>query len=288
MTGFGEARLQDHRWTILVEIRTVNNRHFKMSAKISDAHAMVEPALEHLVRDRVRRGTVQVTLRIDRPRRPEDYQLNVVALTGYRDQLKTMPGFDERKFDVCQLLNLPGVVEETHSGDQVSEHEWPEMAVVVTEALSRLEASRALEGRAMAAELVALARGIHDQVDLIARRGPEVVKNIQDRLCERVRVLLQGSGGTVEPAALAREVAILADRSDISEEIVRLRAHLAQFISIIDEPESSGRKLEFVTQEMGREINTIGSKAGDVEISRQVVEVKALLEKIRELVQNVE
>jgi uncharacterized protein (TIGR00255 family) len=288
MTGFGEARLQDHRWTILVEVRSVNNRHFKLSAKISDGHAMVEPALEQLVRDRVRRGTVQVNLRIDRPRRPEDYRLNLAALTGYRDQLKKVPGFDERGFDLSHLLVLPGVVEEAHAGDQLSDQEWPEIAGVVAEALSRLEVSRAQEGRAMAAELVALARGIHDQVNLISQRGPEVVKNIQSRLCERVRVLLHGSGGTVEPAALAREVAILADRSDISEEIVRLRAHLAQFIAIIDEPESAGRKLEFVTQEMGREINTIGSKANDVEISRLVVEAKSLLEKVRELIQNAE
>ena len=99
---------------------------------------------------------------------------------------------------------------------------------------------------------------------------------------------MQEQGVTVEPKDLVREVAILADRCDISEEIVRLRAHLAQFVATIDEPESSGRKLEFVSQEMGREINTIGSKASDVEISRAVVEVKALLEKIRELVQNVE
>ncbi len=288
MTGFGEARLRDQRWTILVEVRSVNNRHFKLSAKISDAYAMVEPALEQLIRARVRRGTVQVNLRIDRPRRPEDYRLNLVALTGYRDQLQEVPGFDERTFDFSRLLVLPGVVEEARSEDRLPDQEWPEIAGVVTEALSQLESSRAQEGRAMAAELSALARGIDQQVDLIAERGPEVVKNIQNRLYERVRALLHGGGGTVEPAALAREVAILADRSDISEEIVRLRAHLVQFNAIIDEPESSGRKLEFVTQEMGREVNTIGSKAGDVEISRQVVEVKSLLEKIRELVQNVE
>ena len=110
----------------------------------------------------------------------------------------------------------------------------------------------------------------------------------QKRLTERVSALLKDHDTTVEPKDLVREVAILVDRGDISEEIVRLRAHLTQFFATIDEDESSGRKLEFVSQEMGREVNTIGSKAGDVEISRSVVEVKALLEKIRELVQNVE
>ena len=95
MTGFGEARLQDQRWTIVVEMRTVNNRHFKLSAKISEAYATMEPALEQLVREKVKRGTVQLSLRIDRPRRPEDYRLNLVALASYRDQLQGLRGFDE-------------------------------------------------------------------------------------------------------------------------------------------------------------------------------------------------
>jgi len=288
MTGFGEARHQDQRWTILVEMRTVNNRHFKLSAKISETHAMMEPALEQLVREKVRRGTVQLSLRIDRPRRPEDYRVNVVALTSYRDQLQGLRGSDLGPVDVAQLLVLPGVVEESRSADQSPDQDWPEIATVVSEALSRLDAARAQEGRAMAAELTALVRGIHAQLSLIAERGPQVVQNIQKRMSERVQALLHDNGVMIEPNDLAREIAILADRGDISEEIVRLRAHLAQFDEIIAERESSGRKLEFVAQEMGREINTIGSKASDVQISRAVVEVKALLEKIRELVQNVE
>ena len=113
MTGFGEARLQSPRWTIVVEVRTVNNRHFKLSAKISESHAMIEPALEQLVREKVRRGTVQVNLRIERPRRPEDYRLNLTALASYRDQLKSLRGFRRahgRRFRACS--SLPGVVED--------------------------------------------------------------------------------------------------------------------------------------------------------------------------------
>src|SRR5262249_26102922 len=101
MTGFGEARVQSPRWTIVVEVRTVNNRHFKLRARISESHAALEPALEQLVRERVRRGTVQVSLRIDRPRRPEDYRLNLTALNSYRDQLKALRGHDERAFDIA-------------------------------------------------------------------------------------------------------------------------------------------------------------------------------------------
>jgi uncharacterized protein (TIGR00255 family) len=288
MTGFGEARRQDQQWTIAVELRTVNNRHFKLSAKIPESYAMMEPALEQLVREKVRRGTVQLSLRIDRPRRPEDYRINLVALSSYRDQLKALRGFDERTLDLGQLLALPGVVEDFRSLDRQPDHDWPEIARVVNEALAKLEAARAVEGRAMAAELIALGRAVSGQLSLIAERGPQVVEQHQKRLTERVAALLKNHDVTVEAKDLVREVAILADRGDISEEIVRLRAHLTQFFATIDEDESSGRKLEFVSQEMGREVNTIGSKAGDVEISRSVVEVKALLEKIRELVQNVE
>ena len=140
----------------------------------------------------------------------------------------------------------------------------------------------------MAAELLLLGKGIATQLGRISERGPEVVASYQKRLVERVQALVQEQGVTVEPKDLIREVAILAERADITEEIVRLRAHLVQYVDVIHEPESSGRKLEFVVQEMGREINTIGSKANDVEISRGVVEIKGLLEKVRELIQNVE
>ncbi len=140
----------------------------------------------------------------------------------------------------------------------------------------------------MADELRSLGRATLDHLNAIADRGPLVVQNLQARMCERIQSLVKDSGVTVEPSDVVRETAILADRCDISEEIVRLRAHLSQYHEIIDEPQSAGRKLEFVAQEIGREINTIGSKASDVRISRLVVEVKAILEKIRELVQNVE
>jgi uncharacterized protein (TIGR00255 family) len=288
MTGFGDARHHDHRCTILAEVRTVNNRHFKLTARITESHAMVEPALEQLVREQVRRGSVQVNLKIERPRQPEDYRVNAVALASYRDQIERLRGPELGPLDMAQLLVLPGVVEESREQDQAPDPGWPQLAKVVSEALARLQSARAQEGRAMAQELTSLCRAIGIQLSSIADRGPQVVQSIQARMHERVQALVQDNGLTVGPNDLAREIAILADRSDISEELVRLRAHLAQFDAVIAEAESSGRKLEFVAQEMGREINTIGSKANDVQISRSVVEVKALLEKIRELVQNVE
>lgn len=140
----------------------------------------------------------------------------------------------------------------------------------------------------MAEELLSLARSIRESLAQVESRGPEVVSSYQSRLIDRIQGLIQDRGVTLEPKDVIREVAIFAERSDIAEEVVRLKAHLTQFVALLEEPESPGRKLEFVVQEMGREVNTTGSKANDVVISRGVIEMKGQLEKIRELIQNVE
>jgi uncharacterized protein (TIGR00255 family) len=287
MTGFGEARVQTEVWSVAVEVRTVNNRHLKLSAKISEPYSALEPELDRLVRETIRRGSVQLALRVERPYRAEDYRLNLVALESYGAQLgRLLPA--GAVVDYGALLNLPGVVEERRPAWEDPHDDWPALAAVVTAALGRLQAARREEGRAMAEELRALGRSIGAHLTRIAERGPAIVTAYERRLTDRIQVMVQEKGVAIEPRDLIREVAIFAERADISEETVRLRAHLAQFDAVIDEPESSGRKLEFVVQEMGRETNTIGSKANDVEISRSVVEIKGLLERIRELIQNVE
>lgn len=286
MTGFGEARGQDPDagLAISAEVRAVNNRHLKITAKINDPYGRLEPELERLVREHARRGTVQFSVRVERPRKAEDYRLNEVALAGYRAQLEKLGG----AVDLGALLGLPGIVEELKAATPDVEREWPIIARVAKEALVEFEAARAREGAAMASELSSLGRSIVETLDEITARAPTVIEAQRKRLTERVQALVQEHGVTVEPRDLIREVAILADRGDISEELVRLRAHLDQYREILDAPESGGRKLEFVVQEMGREINTVGSKSNDVEISRLVVDIKGALERIRELVQNVE
>ncbi len=248
-----------------------------------------------MIRSTIRRGTVNLQIRIDRPRRAEDYRINAVALKSYRDQLHALQEpahashlYPPGSVDLAKLLLLPGVVEDRKAPTDDPHADWPELAAVVSEAVSRLQAARAEEGRAMGEELLRFGASITTQLDRIVERCPEVVRGYQARLMERVQSLLQGHGVTVETKDLIREVAILAERADVSEEIIRLRAHLSQFVEVIHEPESAGRKLEFVVQEMGRETNTIGSKSNDVEVSRAVVEIKGTVEKIRELIQNVE
>jgi uncharacterized protein (TIGR00255 family) len=288
MTGFGEGRLQSEVLSVYVEVRAVNNRHLKMTAKISEPYGSLEPDIERLVREKVHRGTIQLSLRVERPRQAEDYRLNLVALASYRDQLCALSGAPATAEDLSALLSLPGVVEDRKATVDDPHDDWPILSGVVSEALHKLQASRAEEGRAMAEELVSLGESVEGYLDKIEARGPDVVSSYQARLTTRIQSMLDAQGVTIEPRDLIREVAIFSERADIAEEITRLRAHLRQFVEVINAPESAGRKLEFVVQEMGRETNTIGSKANDVEISRNVVEIKGLLEKVRELIQNIE
>ena len=147
---------------------------------------------------------------------------------------------------------------------------------------------RLKEGAALAKDLRENCELIGQQLQGIAQRAPEVTKSYRERLTERVNKALSELNVTVEPSDLLREVALFADRSDISEEVVRLRSHIRQFKAALASQDISGKKLEFIAQEMGRETNTIGSKAGDTDISHRVVEIKTALERIREQVQNVE
>lgn len=289
MTGFGEARRQDDRIAVVAELRAVNHRHLKLSIRISEPYSAIEPDLERLIREHVRRGSVQLNLRVERPKRPEDYRLNPVALTSYLNQLQALRDPKAPPLDLADLLVLPGIVEDRRGveTEEVPEEDWPILLAAVNEAIEKFQVTRNEEGRAMAEELATLGQSIAEHLERVSARGPKIVAAYQDRLLERVQALVQDQV-VIEPKDLIREVAIFADRSDIAEEVTRLRAHLDQFVATLNEPESSGRKLEFIAQEMGRETNTIGSKASDVEVSREVVAIKGLLEKIRELIQNVE
>jgi uncharacterized protein (TIGR00255 family) len=233
-----------------------------------------------------------VHLRCQRQFAPQDFQVNAVALRSYVTQVRGLADQlglpDGAQALLGQVLALPGVVPEPASASLRLDDEWPVLERVLVQALEKLQVMRLEEGRAMAQELLLMRDHIGRQLDTIRARVPQVSEGYRDRLLERVRLVLSELDVEIDRKDLIKEVAIFAERADISEEVVRLASHLTQFQDIIEEPESAGRKLEFLTQEMFREANTIGSKASDVEISRHVVEIKATLEKVRELVQNVE
>lgn len=291
MTGFGEARGETDGMAVAVEVRTVNSRHFKLSYRASEGYASLEPEIEAVAREAVRRGTVQLNLRVDRSASADDYRINAAVLESYRAQLAALGGRQSGPTDVVglkTLLVLPGAVEERARTDYDPHDDWPAIQPVVREALTGVAKMRAEEGAALAADLSQNGRQIEQLLGQIAVRAPQVVQSYEARLSQRVQQALSELNVTVQPADLIREVSLFADRSDISEETVRLRSHLQQFVDTLASSESSGRKLEFIAQEMSREVNTIGSKGNDAEISRLVVELKTALERIREQIQNVE
>ena len=292
MTGYGEAHHQSDDITVSLELRALNNRYLKVSLRASEPYHLLEPEFEKVVRRTVRRGTVQIHLRCERRLSSQDFRIDGTALRSYVEQLRGLAGdlglADRGEVLLAQALTLPGVVAEPGQSSLGLQEDWPVLERVLEQALQRLHAMRQDEGRAMAQELLQLRDAIGRELDAIRGRSPGVVTAFRDRLLERVRGLLGELDVEVDRNDLIKEVSIFAERSDIAEEVVRLASHLEQFRVIVAEPESAGRKLEFLTQEMFREANTIGSKASDVDISRYVVEIKSALEKIRELVQNVE
>ena len=293
MTGFGEARYEGEALTLSVEVRTLNNRHLKISVRGSDPYPMLEPELEKIIRRHVRRGTVLVQVRSQRRHSPQDFRIDRAALRGYLDQVEQACE-EAGKPDwaphlLGQVLALPGVVPQELGQAALAEGEWRAAEETLEAALRRMQQMRREEGRAMTQELLGYRGLIAAELEKIRARLPEVTEGYRQRLHERINLALQEFNLQVEPEALIREVALFADRSDVAEEVVRLASHLDQFEQVIGaESDSPGRKLEFVTQEMFREANTIGSKASDVAVSRHVVEIKAVLEKIRELLQNIE
>jgi len=291
MTGYGEARHQSDGLNVSMELRALNNRYLKVSLRATEPYNLLEPEFEKVIRRTVRRGTLQVHMRLERAAEAQDYRINQTALRSYLDQVRSVcgqAGLQEQSPLLAQVLALPGVVQEPGQSTSFLHDDWPVLEKVLEQALSRLQQMRLEEGKAMGQEFLAYRETIAGHLERIRSRAPQVAGMYRDRLLERVGLLLGELDVKIDRSDLIKEVSIFAERSDIAEEVVRLASHLEQFQLMLNEPESPGRKLEFLTQEMFREANTIGSKASDVEISREVVEIKGTLEKIRELVQNVE
>lgn len=289
MTGQGSARLRRDGVAVSVEIRTVNSRYYKLALRVSEGYSALEPRIDDVVRRAIRRGTVQVDVRVEPEVAADQYRLNEDVLLSYFRQIHTLADRWQldRSVRLESLLILPGVAVERLAD---SDHDgcWPVLEETLTTALAQLARMRLDEGAAMAADLLVNCGAILEQIGEIEKRSPCVIDGYRQRLTERVNRLLGEYQVSVEPSDMVREVGLFAERSDISEELVRLRSHLDQFRDIMQAPDAEGRKLEFITQEMFREANTIGSKANDAEISRRVIEIKTAIERIREMIQNVE
>lgn len=278
---------------IAIELRSVNNRYLKVSLRAPESYQILEPEFEKVVRKLVRRGTVQVNLRVHRVKETQEQSLRLDVLKGYLNQVAKVALEIKLPQEACNLLmgnvlHLPGIVPEGQVGAKTLDEDWPEIEKTLEIALTKLQSMRSTEGGVMALELMALRNKIVEHLGSIKVLIPQVMEAYKDRLLDRVRKLLESTEAQIQPSDLIREVAIFAERSDIAEEVTRLDSHLEQFGKVLEQEEGAGRKLEFLTQEMVRETNTMGSKAADVKITRHVVEIKGDLERIRELIQNVE
>ena len=284
MTGQGSATLTADGITVTVEMRAVNNRHLKINLRCPDSLIALESVIEKSIRSVVGRGTVNVNIKVEKHSRAGDFSIDLDLLTSYRQQLQT-----ETTADVSTdtLLSLPGVVT-SKSGADNSDASRSLILRVVEEALFQFNQMRVTEGEALSSDLDLQIERLTALIVEIRQHAPLVIQRYSGRLTEKLNQLLQQHNVTLSDSDLAREIGIFADRCDITEEVVRLDSHLKQFRDVMESQISQGRKLDFITQELFREINTIGSKANDASIANCVVESKTVVERIREQVQNCE
>jgi uncharacterized protein (TIGR00255 family) len=297
MTGQGHSSAQSDLGTMTVEVRTVNNRGFKCSPRLSDSLASLESKIESLARSLISRGSVHLNVNWRRPANLSLPNIDTAVLQAYLDQLETVrktSGADAT-IDLSALITLPGVISSAKENRRDDEQLWQFVSDSVTAAIENLNQMRAVEGGRMADSLHADCGQIQTHLDRIEEIAPRAIDTYQQRLESKIQRTLEKHDLSVDAIDLLREVQIYADRSDISEEITRLGSHLKMFVEVLDDSiddtgqrEPTGRKLDFVIQEMFRETNTIGSKAADSEISASVVEIKCAIERMRELVQNLE
>jgi len=288
MTGFGAAASEAQGAALRVEVRSVNHRHLALKTRLPEPFSALEPEIETRVRARCERGSVSVSLLSEQTGAAAAARLDHALARRYRQELAELAA--ELALDPAvsldTLVGLPGVVVAPQPDADGEELRTAALALV-DEALERMLAMREAEGRALAADLRKHARGLAQIATRIEKRMPRVVSAHRAALAKRLAALLGGKT-PVAREDLAREVALLADRLDVSEELARLASHLEQLESSLAKGGRIGRQLDFLVQEIFREVNTIGSKCSDATVAHWVVDAKTNVERLREQVQNVE
>jgi uncharacterized protein (TIGR00255 family) len=288
MTGYGKGEATAARGTCTAEIRSVNHRYGEVSVRLPRSFYSLENEIKRQVSTLLKRGKIDVSVQWEEASGVDALpQLNRDLAKGYfhvLSQLNQELGLSQ-EVPLSLILSQKGVLREVTTAVEESEF-LPQLTQAVCSAVAAIEGMRLKEGEALAADLLARREQIARWVEEINQRTPQMVQEYQQKLEARLEQLL---GSTeLDPARLAQEVALLADRCDITEELVRLASHFHQFDETLKLKEPVGRKLDFLMQEMNREVNTIGSKANDAAIATLVIQIKAEMEKMREQVQNVE
>ncbi|MAF67449.1 MAG: YicC family protein [Planctomycetes bacterium] len=288
MTGFGLAEVETGGLGVRVEIRSVNHRFLQVRHRFPGELAELEPRVEALIRKRIARGALAVHVHLSRTAAPEEVSVNADVALRYRRQIARTArevGLED-DLGMAALVQLPGVVG-TRSDGGGRRRETRLVMRACGEALDSLVAAREAEGARLETDLRKHLTAIERLTRRIERRMPAVVKRHMKALRGRVAELL-GGARDVPASDLARELALLADRFDVSEEVTRLFSHLEEAGAILDRGGSVGRKLDFLVQEFNREANTVGSKCNDARVAHDVVDLKTCVERLREQVQNIE
>ncbi|MGF1634147.1 MAG: YicC/YloC family endoribonuclease [Phycisphaerae bacterium] len=294
MTGFGDASAELDGVRYTVEIRSLNNRYFKPVIKLADAVGALEPEIETMLRAKLHRGSITFILKMKMQTAEAAFDVNEAALKSYLEAVTHLADeqiHDGRRYvmvDVAALMSLPGVVQEpSEEAEQLDRHR-PVIFEATQRAIDKLMKMRAAEGIALREDLLKHVNVIRQSLEAIQSHGPGALADYHRKLIGRVNDILGSTGIQVSEPDLLREIAVYAERTDVSEEIQRLKHHTLSFEKALESGDQAGRKLDFITQEMLREANTIGSKANDATIAGHVVDVKGAIDRLKEQVQNVE
>ncbi len=290
MTGFGVAEFKNDDLTIRVELRSVNNRFLKLDSRLPEALQSFETEIERPVREKIARGTVLLNVNYQSLKQEPEYALNINRLKEYYHLLSSIKKEigSREKISINSLITLPGVLQKGQNGLTDKDALLSICISLVNNALEKMLEMRAIEGRHLAKDIEHRKEFILSILDKIETMTPVIVQEYSKRLRNRVTTLLSGTDIELTDSSLCREIAIFAERSDITEEISRLRSHLIQLHETLNSDESVGRKLDFIIQEMFRETNTMCSKANDSVMLKDLVGVKTEIEKIREQIFNIE
>jgi len=288
MTGYGDATSTLDRAHYFVEIRSLNNKCFKSTVRLPDEIQGLEAEIEQKLREKLSRGTITLNARVNDSTASAAYTINTAALAKYSEQIQKVPGF-AGKVELAALLTLPGVLQPPSDEEARFDKARAAVLPLVDKACEALMVMREREGTMLVADLRDNLKQIADRLSTVKDRAPTVVADYELRLKTRIETMLRDAGHAVEAVDLIREIGSYAERTDIAEEIKRLGAHLEQFDELLlGNGKPVGRTLDFLSQEMLREANTIASKSPDAIISRNAVEIKGAIDRIKEQVQNIE
>jgi len=285
MTGFGRGESRAEGITVSAEVRSVNNRNLRVMYRMPELLQSMETDFNNVLRETITRGSVTVTLNVEETSGEPAYEIDTEVVRYYQEALRQLDAAAPVSLDA--LAALPGCIRRKTNDEATAETAESAIAAL-RQAQEALAASRETEGRFIWTDMLSRCKTIRALVDSLEQRMPRMIEEYRQRLMERLGKLLESVKAELTQDDVRKEIALFADRSDISEEITRMRSHLELMESMGDTGEPIGRKLEFVAQEMFREANTMASKANDAAMVHDALDIKAEVEKLREQSLNVE